>query len=237
MLLLFSWITKTRRNISLEEEEDYSRRRQFKCIQKQTVLEEEEEERVYKHSKNNTMVYSSNYNNNTRKKKMSSSSIISIFVSFLLLVFSSTIPAIVLAETHDHHKNNQTFRPLEELQKLKAIQAHLRKVNKPAIKTIESPDGDLIDCVITHEQPAFDHPNLIGQKPLDAPDRPHGHNPKGRISESFQLWTFNGETCPEGTIPIRRTKEEDILRASSVNKFGKKISNHFRRDSSSSDHE
>lgn len=216
----------------LEEEEDYSRRRQYKCIQKQTVLEEEEE-RIYKHSKNNSMVYSSSSCSNCNIHHKTSP-IISIFVSFLL-AFSSTIP-IVLAETHDH-KNNQTFRPLEELQKLKAINAHLRKINKRPIKTIQSPDGDLIDCIVTHEQPAFDHPNLIGQKPLDPPERPHGHNPKGRVSESFQLWTFNGETCPEGTIPIRRTKEEDILRATSVNTFGKKITNHFRRDSSSSDHE
>ncbi|CAK9144796.1 unnamed protein product [Ilex paraguariensis] len=36
-----------------------------------------------------------------------------------------------------------------------------------------------------------------------------------------QLWNLNGR-CPEGTIPIRRTKREDILRASSVESFGKK---------------
>jgi hypothetical protein len=28
--------------------------------------------------------------------------------------------------------------------------------------------------------------------------------------------------CPEGTIPIRRTKEEDVLRASSVESYGRK---------------
>lgn len=36
-----------------------------------------------------------------------------------------------------------------------------------------------------------------------------------------QLWHLNGK-CPEGTIPIRRTKKEDVLRASSVERFGKK---------------
>lgn len=36
-----------------------------------------------------------------------------------------------------------------------------------------------------------------------------------------QLWHQRG-TCPDGTIPIRRTKEEDILRASCVQQFGKK---------------
>lgn len=30
----------------------------------------------------------------------------------------------------------------------------------------QSPDGDIIDCVSSHQQPAFDHPNLKGQKPL-----------------------------------------------------------------------
>lgn len=36
-----------------------------------------------------------------------------------------------------------------------------------------------------------------------------------------QLWHMNGR-CPEGTIPVRRTKEEDVMRASSVSNFGKK---------------
>lgn len=36
-----------------------------------------------------------------------------------------------------------------------------------------------------------------------------------------QLWHLNGK-CPDGTIPIRRTKEDDILRASSIERFGQK---------------
>lgn len=36
-----------------------------------------------------------------------------------------------------------------------------------------------------------------------------------------QLWHMNGR-CPEDTIPIRRTKKDDVLRASSVKKYGKK---------------
>lgn len=31
---------------------------------------------------------------------------------------------------------------------------------------IQSPDGDVIDCVLSHLQPAFDHPELKGQMPL-----------------------------------------------------------------------
>lgn len=36
-----------------------------------------------------------------------------------------------------------------------------------------------------------------------------------------QLWQKNGR-CPEGTIPIRRTRKDDVLRASSIQQFGKK---------------
>ena len=36
-----------------------------------------------------------------------------------------------------------------------------------------------------------------------------------------QLWHQNGR-CPEDTIPIRRTKKEDVLRANSVERYGKK---------------
>ena len=36
-----------------------------------------------------------------------------------------------------------------------------------------------------------------------------------------QPWHLNGR-CPEGTIPIRRTKEEDLLRAGSAANFGRK---------------
>lgn len=48
---------------------------------------------------------------------------------------------------------------------------------------------------------------------------------------------MSGETCPEGTVPIRRTNEQDLLRASSITRFGRKIGNPIRRDTSSDGHE
>ncbi|KAM7266310.1 hypothetical protein ACFE04_004207 [Oxalis oulophora] len=36
----------------------------------------------------------------------------------------------------------------------------LKRLNKPAIKSIKSSDGDIIDCVKIEDQPAFDHPLL-----------------------------------------------------------------------------
>lgn len=42
-----------------------------------------------------------------------------------------------------------------------------------------------------------------------------------RSSPITQLWHQNGK-CPDGTIPVRRTKEDDVLRASSVKRYGRK---------------
>lgn len=58
----------------------------------------------------------------------------------------------------------------------------------------------------------------------DPPERPKTHNKRDVSSENFQSWSLSGESCPEGTIPIKRAKEEDILRASSIDTFGRKLS-------------
>ncbi|KAK7317638.1 hypothetical protein RJT34_02046 [Clitoria ternatea] len=164
------------------------------------------------------------------------SPIISLNVHFLLLSLLCPVHSSQLG-TH-HPVANQTFHPLEELHKFKTIKNRLHKINKPPVKTIQSPDGDIIDCVVSHKQPAFDHPLLKGQKPLDPPERPRGHNERGDLSENFQLWSLSGESCPEGTIPIRRTTEQDMLRASSISRFGrKKIIKRVRRDTSGNGHE
>lgn len=119
------------------------------------------------------------------------------------------------------------------------ILKHLNRLNKPSMKSIKSPDGDIIDCVHISHQAAFDHPSL---KNHTIQTRPNFH-PKGINDESIklsammkaskeksssekqptisQLWHENG-SCPKGTIPVRRTKKEDILRASSIKSYGKK---------------
>ncbi|XP_074592657.1 protein neprosin-like isoform X1 [Curcuma longa] len=104
---------------------------------------------------------------------------------------------------------------------------------------MQSPDGDVIDCVPSHLQPAFDHPKLRGQKPLDPPERPRGHNRSSAANDvNLQAWAISGESCPEGTVPIRRTTPGDILRASSLRLFGRKpAGGRLRRDSTSSGHE
>ncbi|GAB4856141.1 hypothetical protein Ancab_024781 [Ancistrocladus abbreviatus] len=120
--------------------------------------------------------------------------------------------------------------PATSRQKLE-VRKHLKRLNKPAVKTIQSPDGDIIDCVHISRQPAFDHPFLknhtIQLRPSYHPEGLFDGNevaatiPRERSNLITQLWHLNGK-CPEGTIPIRRTKKDDILRASSAKRYGRK---------------
>ncbi|CAO2828857.1 unnamed protein product [Amaranthus hypochondriacus] len=160
--------------------------------------------------------------------------LIFFFVSSSMLspVFSSMDSGMAKKSSNE----TQRFRNGIEVQRLRRIREHLKKINKTPIKTIQSVDGDLIDCVLAHQQPAFDHPMLQGQKPLEPPERPKGHD-SNKYEKRFQLWHLTGEECPNGTIPIRRTIEDDMMRANSIRRFGRKPRKFVRRDSTSSDHE
>jgi len=79
----------------------------------------------------------------------------------------------------------------------------------------------------------------------DPPERPKNYNftitGSGSGSSDdvvVQAWHATGEACPEGTVPIRRTMEKDLLRASSLRRYGRKpVRRGVRRDSTSSGHE
>eukprot|EP00250_Pteridium_aquilinum_P021678 c25195_g13_i1 orf=484-1764(-) len=115
--------------------------------------------------------------------------------------------------------------------KLARTREHLRRLNKPAIRSIQSPDGDVIDCVLLSHQPAFDHPKLKNHEiEREPPTLPEGLRRKGaaEVEEKTdfsefkpQLW-HQVEKCPNGTVPIRRTTEKDLLRAGKTTHYGKK---------------
>ncbi|KAG5224135.1 translational activator GCN [Salix suchowensis] len=105
--------------------------------------------------------------------------------------------------------------------------------------TIESPDGDIIDCVHKRKQPALDHPLLknhkIQREPPEMPrlkvlkdgeelrsERTKKSKEAGGVRRSWQMWHRNGTRCPKGTVPIRRSTVGDVLRAKSLFDFGKK---------------
>lgn len=73
----------------------------------------------------------------------------------------------------------------------------------------------------------------------DPPERPKGNETRETetVAESYQHWTDSGESCPEGTVPIRRTTVKDVLRVGSVKRFVRKLRRHVRRDSEGSGHE
>ncbi|XP_028773393.1 uncharacterized protein LOC114730477 [Neltuma alba] len=108
------------------------------------------------------------------------------------------------------------------------IQKLMNQLNRPAVKSIKSPDGDIIDCVHILNQPAFQNSKLrdhkIQMKPSFHPEGmmfEENEASSSRQNPISQLWHQSG-SCPEGTIPIRRIREEDILRAESIQRFGKK---------------
>ncbi|KAG6389196.1 hypothetical protein SASPL_150655 [Salvia splendens] len=116
--------------------------------------------------------------------------------------------------------------------RLERIHKHLERINKPPLLTIQSPDGDMIDCVHKRKQPALDHPLLKNHKIQKIPPE----MPKGlKMAETgvrgdngnrsvWQMWHQKGQRCPKGTVPIRRSTARDVLRAKSVYHFGKKSS-------------
>ncbi|KAL7588415.1 hypothetical protein Lser_V15G41127 [Lactuca serriola] len=141
------------------------------------------------------------------------SSTVSVFFLFFLLL------SPVFSTINFKHAN-KTF----ESKKMKSIKATLGKNNKRFVKSIKSPDGDVIDCVFFHLQPAFDkYPMLKTTMPMGSTKIPNGNKKWRMETEVKQLWNSKGESCPQGTIPIRRQTESEILRSNSISKFGKKL--------------
>ncbi|KAK1266559.1 hypothetical protein QJS04_geneDACA000085 [Acorus gramineus] len=94
-----------------------------------------------------------------------------------------------------------------------------------------SPDGDIIDCVHKRKQPALDHPLLKDHKiqrvPPERPKFMMEQKMRNYSSSSdggrgaWQTWHRTGH-CPKGTVPVRRTTVDDVLRAKSLYHFGRK---------------
>lgn len=86
------------------------------------------------------------------------------------------------------------------------LERQLNILNKPPVKTIHTQRGVIYDCIEFHKQPAFDNPLLknheIPKIHETASTRPHKTLVMTQIEE-----------CPKGTVPIRRTTKEDLIRA------------------------
>ncbi|CAN6476985.1 unnamed protein product [Victoria cruziana] len=141
------------------------------------------------------------------------------FISFVLLLESPTARSLELNFTGYNTRVTSV--------KLARIHEHLKKINKPPVRKIQSLDGDIIDCVHLHKQPALDHPLLKNHKiqaPLVRPKlnlRHIDHTSNMLSRRAWQTWHKTGH-CPRGTVPIRRTSADDIMRAKSIFHYGKK---------------
>ncbi|CAN8255095.1 unnamed protein product [Cochlearia groenlandica] len=71
-------------------------------------------------------------------------------------------------------------------------------------------------------------------RPTSFPKRWNNESSKPRENSRMatQLWRTNGR-CPKNSIPIRRTTREDILRAKSLESYGKKYPNGFSKSKQS----
>ncbi|KAM7268019.1 hypothetical protein ACFE04_010185 [Oxalis oulophora] len=80
----------------------------------------------------------------------------------------------------------------------------------------QNSDEDTIDCVKLVDQPAFDHLLLKNHTIRLAPTfvSEWGNQNDGGQKAITQLWHFSG-SCPDGTIPIRRSTKREIQKKTS----------------------
>ncbi|CAI9093615.1 OLC1v1029162C1 [Oldenlandia corymbosa var. corymbosa] len=118
----------------------------------------------------------------------------------------------------------------------------LEAASDAVIKSIQSEDGDVIDCVDIYKQPALNHPALRNHKiqmepsyvpppTIDQTTRKI-NRAKGKENKESkwikQIWHKNG-SCPQGTVPIRRktqTKDKALPIVSRTNKSSFNLSKH-----------
>ncbi|XP_028124410.1 uncharacterized protein LOC114321445 [Camellia sinensis] len=103
------------------------------------------------------------------------------------------------------------------------LEEQLKHLNKPAVKTIQNNYGDIYDCVDFYKQPAFDHPLLknhtfhFQMKPTSLPNRSRDQV-SSKDSKPLRIG-LKGGGCPIGTVPIRRTTKEDLIRKKLASKI------------------
>ncbi|KAH7513917.1 hypothetical protein FEM48_Zijuj11G0033700 [Ziziphus jujuba var. spinosa] len=102
------------------------------------------------------------------------------------------------------------------------LDRQLKLINKPAIKSFQTEDGDVIDCVDIYKQHAFDHPMLknhkIQMKPTTIPKGIRNHESETTY-KSLQYMLGN-ISCPQGSVPIKRATRKDLIMARHIKSIG-----------------
>ncbi|MCL7046092.1 hypothetical protein MKW94_007564 [Papaver nudicaule] len=100
------------------------------------------------------------------------------------------------------------------------LERQLNILNKPSIKTVHTRRGVIYDCVEFHKQPAFDHP-LLKTYAYQKIDETTTTQPHKRLISHV-------EGCPKGTVPIRRTTKEDLIRAKYLSSSSNALGDEYR---------
>ncbi|CAK8531945.1 unnamed protein product [Lathyrus sativus] len=128
-----------------------------------------------------------------------------INMMFLLILFSTIVTS------HGYDDNDITLKEDFELEK------QLKLINKSPIKSIHTEFGYIIDCIDIKTQPAFDHPLLKNHKLQIRPSFYSNIKSKSmNISQTKTNFILDKLNCPKGSVPIRRTTKEDLIRAKSL---------------------
>ncbi|MCL7034598.1 hypothetical protein MKW94_028857 [Papaver nudicaule] len=131
-----------------------------------------------------------------------------------LIMFYVLLFVILTIETQsiEGGKANTSEKEDRELTK------QLRILNKKPIKIITTKFGDTIDCIDIYKQPAFDHPLLKDHKiqmvPSSISEETTSKNISSTIFRGSNIDTgFQNERCPPETVPMRRTRKQDLINA------------------------
>ncbi|GAV83246.1 DUF239 domain-containing protein/DUF4409 domain-containing protein [Cephalotus follicularis] len=126
---------------------------------------------------------------------------------------SRAVLLVVLASSlllcHERIKGERTLSTNEDIE----LMRQLKLMNKPAVQTIRTRYGDIYDCVDFYKQSAFDN-ILLKNHSYHFQMRPSSIPKKMIIEESSIKSVKIGlkRGCPIGTVPVKRTTKEDLLR-------------------------
>ncbi|CAL0303632.1 unnamed protein product [Lupinus luteus] len=115
-----------------------------------------------------------------------------------------------------HGRSISISRDYEELD----LDRQLKLINKPPLKTIHT-DGYIVDCIDINKQPAFDNPLLKNHKIQLKPSFEVTSTKSTRLSSIG----IEEDLCPNGTVPIRRTTKDDLIRVKQLSHMNDGILN------------
>ncbi|CAF2116056.1 hypothetical protein HID58_083729 [Brassica napus] len=101
------------------------------------------------------------------------------------------------------------------------LERQLKLINKPSVNTVKTEYGDIYDCIDFYKQPAFDHALLKSHEfhPEMRPSNMNGLEEVGKEEEKEEGDNEIEVECPHGTVPIRRTTKEDLIRQKTFNQM------------------